>query len=278
MDNFNKYRQKVIISVATIFLIIFVGFTNLGRNTLYFTERLVGDILSPVVKVIGVTANGVISGAQDIISIPKLYKENKTMKEELVTLRSENLKLNNIISRTDYLRDELKLINNSKYEMVKANVIGKSDGNWFNQILIDKGLNSGLKLGDTVVTAINSANGVVVEGLVGKIVEIGDNWSNVDCVINDGNSVAFKNIRTQDGGVLNGDSSGKLSGFTYDNYADIVVNDKLYTSGIGDLYKGDLYIGTIISVNSDEDEMVKKIISTPAIDFKKLYKVFVIKD
>ena len=100
--------------------------------------------------------------------------------------------------------------------------------------------------------------------------------SKVITIIDELNSISFKAIRTQDGGILSGDIKGTLGGYLFDNKADIIVGDKLYTSGIGGTFLKDIYIGEVSEVYSDEEELTKKIIVTPAINFKKIYNVFVI--
>lgn len=278
MERLKELKRRSRFGGIVVVLLLFIGFTGPGRSGFHWVERFAGDLLSPVVSLGSGGASRVANGVRTIIHLPTLERENREMKVEIARLSEENRKLNDIISRTDYLRSEKKLLGSSKYKMVKARVIGKDPGNYFSKILINKGIRDGIKINDTVVVGIDGDQGVIVEGLVGKIVEVGDNWSNVDCIINEGNSVAFKNIRTQDGGILTGNSQGGLSGWSYDPYGDIVTNDRLITSGIGDLYKGDLFIGTVTSVHRDEEAMVQYVEVAPAVNFMKLYQVFVIKD
>ncbi|MDO5713646.1 MAG: rod shape-determining protein MreC [Tissierellia bacterium] len=278
MERLKQLKRQSIFGAIVVVLLIVIGFTGGGRKSFQWLERISGDIFSPVISVTSQGVQKVVSGVNTIIHLPQLEKENKEMKQEVARLSEENRRLNDIISRTDYLRSEAKLQSSSKFSMVKAKVIGKNPGAYFSKLLLNKGIKDGIQDGDTVVVGIDGRNGVIVEGLVGKVVEVGDNWCNVDSIFNEGNSVAFRNIRTQDGGVLTGNSEGSLEGYSYDPYGDIVTNDRLITSGIGDLYKGDLFIGTVTAVHRDEDEMVQHVEVSPAVNFMKIYQVFVIKE
>lgn len=278
MERLKQMKRRSKFGAVVVVLLLLIGFTGGGRRSFLWLERITGDIFSPVVSLGSQGVQKITGGVKTVIHLPGLEKENKRMRQEIAELLEENRKLNDIISRTDYLRSEAKLQSSSKYTMVKAKVIGKDPGPYFSKLLLNKGISDGIKTGDTVVVGIDGQNGVVVEGLVGKVVEVGDNWCNVNSILNEGNSVAFRNIRTQDGGVLTGNSKGGLDGFSYDPYGDIVTNDRLITSGIGDLYKGDLFIGTVTGVHRDEEEMVQHIEVTPAVNFMKIYQVFVIKE
>ncbi|HSH36012.1 rod shape-determining protein MreC, partial [Schnuerera sp.] len=50
------------------------------------------------------------------------------------------------------------------------------------------------------------------------------------------------------------------------------------SSGLGGAYVKDLYIGEITDVIKKDEDLTKHIEVEPAVDFKKLYKVFIISD
>ncbi|MDO5724879.1 MAG: rod shape-determining protein MreC [Tissierellia bacterium] len=277
MDNLKNYRDRIIATIIIIVLLFVIGFTNTGRKTMSFFERITGDLLSPVLSTTSYIGNTVAEGVNTLRTLPDLKYENEYLQKENARLQEENQRLNDIVSRTEYLKSEYDLVKNSEDELIKAEVIGKEPGEWFDRIIVNKGKNDGIGINDTVVVGIKSSENVIVQGLVGRVYDIGDNWSKIVTIMEESNSVAFKNIRTQDGGVLKGFTEGLMEGYLFYNQSDIVADDRLYTSGIGDMYKGDVYIGRVSNVISDEQDMKKKIQVTPAVDFKKLYRVFIIK-
>ena len=55
-----------------------------------------------------------------------------------------------------------------------------------------------------------------------------------------------------------------------------MLGDTLFTTGSGDGYAPDMYIGTVSEVSTDEDKMVKNIKVDSGINFHNIYRVFVL--
>ncbi len=274
-EHYKKYKERLIFSVIIIILMFLIGFTDGGRNSVNIAERFLGDLMTPVVAI---TSRGVVAVSttvEEIINIPNIVKENKKLEEENLALKEENLMLNDIVARSDYLRNEHELLSNSKFNLVKANIIGKSnDPN--DKFLIDKGSLNGINRLDTVILGIQSSENVVVEGLVGKVEDVGDNWSKISLIIEENNSISFTNVRTQEGGIINKTNGETIEGYMFDSQSDIIADDRLYTSGLGEVYVPRIYVGRVTNVVNDEENLRKKVTIVPAVDFEKLNNVMVI--
>ena len=273
---FKKYKDRIIVSLVAIALLAVIGYTSKDRISITFGEKFIGNLLTPVSKVSFSVSKNISNFFSSAFNIFNIKNENEELKIKIAELENENRDLTNIIGKTDYLKNELKVIENTKYDMVLANITSKEPSNWYSRFNIDKGTKDGINKGATVVQGIEIENGVVEEGIVGRVVDVGDNWAKIISVIDELNSISFKIIRTQDGGVLSGSIEGILSGYLFDNKADVIVGDKLYTSGLGGTFVKDIYVGEVSEVIFDDEELTKKVVIEPAIDFKKLYKVFVI--
>ncbi|MDG2861199.1 rod shape-determining protein MreC, partial [Vibrio parahaemolyticus] len=166
-------------------------------------------------------------------------EENEQLKDEIKRLESENRDLRNIIGKSDYLMKELELLENTEYDLLKAEVIGKEPNNWFDVFTIDRGIRDGVKIGDTVIQAVEVENKIYQEGLVGRVVDVGDNWAKVVSILDENNSVAFKIVRTQDGGIISGNIGNTVEGFLFDYEAEVIIGDLIYTSGLGGVYQKD---------------------------------------
>ena len=95
-------------------------------------------------------------------------------------------------------------------------------------------------------------------------------------IVDETSNISFKTIRTQDGGIISGSVDNDLKGYLFDSKADVVKGDKLFTSGLGGVFVKDLYIGEINDVVKKDEDLMKQISITPAVDFKKIYKVYII--
>lgn len=271
----------MIVTAVAIILIIVIGITASKRMGLSKVEKIVGDIFSPVEKVFFNIGKNVSNFINSIKDISTLREENENLKLKIAKLEEKNRIYEDLIGRTEYLKNEKELIENTTYNLIAAQIIGKEPGNWFYRFTIDKGLKDGIKKGDTVIQGVETDEGIIQEGIVGRVAEVGDNSSKIISIIDENSKIAFKVIRTQDGGIISGSVDGRsvdgrLSGYLFDTKADIMKGDKLYSSGLGGIYVKDLYIGEIIDVIKKDEDLTKQIEIESIVDFKKLYKVFII--
>ena len=273
---FKKYKNRMIVTVVAIILIVIIGVTSSERLSLTKAEKIIGNIFSPIEKFfynIGKKVSGFFVSIKDIAN---LKEENEKLKTRVVELEEKNRRYEDLIGKSEYLKNEAELIKNTNYKLISAQIIGKEPGNWFNRFTIDKGSKDGIKKGYTVIQGVETDGNIIKEGIVGRIVDVGDNWSKVISVIDENSKTSFKVIRTQDGGVISGSVDGNLSGYLFDTKADIMKGDKLFTSGLGGIFMKDLYIGEITDVVKKDEDLMKHIYIEPAVDFKKLYRVFII--
>lgn len=278
MHFFKKYRDRMIVILVTVILLIIIGNTSTERESISNLEKVVGNILTPISNVTYSIGNSVSTFFGSVFDFVDVKEENDQLKEKITALESENRDLENIIGKTDYLRNEAKLIESTNHKIISAEITSKEPSNWYDRFVINKGLKDGIVKGATVVQGVEIEQNLFQEGVVGRVVDVGSNWSKVITIIDELNSISFKVIRTQDGGILSGDVNRSINGYFFDNKADVIVGDKLYTSGLGGSYIKDIYIGEVSHVYSDENDLTKRITITPAIDFKKMYKVFVIQE
>lgn len=273
-----KYKDRMMVALVTIILLIIIGNTSSEREAITKYEKLVGNVITPVSKVTYSVGNSVSSFFSSVFDFVNVKEKNDLLEEQIIALESKNRDLENVIGKTDYLKNEYETLQNTSHNLIAAEIISKEPGNWYDGFVIDKGLDDGIKKGDTIIQGVEVENEIFQEGIVGRVMDVGDNWAKVISIIDELNSISFKVIRTQDGGILSGSVDGSINGYLFDNKADIIVGDKLYTSGLGGTFIKDIYIGEVSHVYSDEDELTKRITISPAINFKKLYRVYAIKE
>lgn len=271
-----KYKNRMIVTLVTIILIITVGVTNKRNNDITTGENFLGNIFSPINKFFYSIGNRISHSFGNVGDLFTLQEEKEKLEIEVLELQDKNRKLENIISKSDFLKAESELLKTTDKNLMNAEIISKEPGNWYNKFTIDKGKRDGIKKDTIIIQGIKLEDGTIHEGLVGRVIKVGDNWSKVSAIIDEENSVSFKIIRTQDGGIVKGSIDSDMEGFLFDRKADVVIGDQLYTSGLGNAYEKDLYIGEVEDVIQLEEELMKKVVVKPAIDFKKIYKVFAI--
>ncbi|MCT4606685.1 MAG: rod shape-determining protein MreC [Marinisporobacter sp.] len=268
----------MIVTFVTIILVIVMGITIGGRAKVTMPENIIGKIVTPVQEIFYKGGQGARDLVSSLFTFRTIAKENEELKKELEKLNQKVIQLSLTRDELRELRNLYGVLNyvkeNQKNNYVTASITGKDIGNWFNIFTIDAGKNQGIKKDSTVM------NG---EGLIGKVFELGDDWSKVVTIIDNKSSVSFQVLRNnQYIGVVRGSvgvgresETGELKGYLIDPEADVLAGDKLITSGLS-MYEKGILVGEIKEVIKKEHELLKNIVVEPTVNFKKLDKVFII--
>ncbi|MBZ4645008.1 MAG: rod shape-determining protein MreC [Petroclostridium sp.] len=269
-------RNKYIIALILITLVIFVlmAMSVTGRSNATFVEDMVGVIVSPIQKVFFSIGKNIENSIQFIAEIKTLKQQNEKLLAEIDELKETNRKLQDLKAENERLREMLGLKERfDKFEIIGAQIIAKEPGNWFSVFTIDKGTNDGLEKNSAVITS---------KGLVGHIYDVGINRAKVISIIDSNSSVSGLMVRTRDIAVVKGDLALQKEGLCKMSYiskdADVIKEDLIETSGLGGIYPKGLLIGKIKEIKQEPHEISKYAIVEPAVDFKRLEQVFVIKN
>lgn len=265
-------KLTVLLTVILILVIIIVGsYKNIGENTPLGrgVEKALTFIQGPISHV----GNGVKNGTKGIFRFRSVLRENESLKEQVSELNREIIQLKLSNSELEELKSLSEVLgyNNiaANYSFVTADVIAMDGSNWFNIFTINAGSNQGVYKDAVIISG---------ENLIGRVLEVGDNWSKVISVIDESNSVSFKVLRNmQLLGILSGDGEGGLQGYMLDSEGAVIEGDVLITSGIG-MYPEGIVIGKVKDVLWNNDTLLKTLSIEPGAYFKNLQKVTVILD
>ncbi len=265
-----KHRVLVIVTFITVILVIVMSMSYLHDYRTTDPEKKIGNIITMFQEPFVKAGNGLSKGISGILRFRTIVNENETLKEEVSTLKKEivDLKLKrDDLEMLSHLADALNYISSDYIGMhITADVVSKDGSNWFNTFTVNAGSKDGIKENAVVV------NG---DGLVGRVFEIGDNWSKVLAIVDDSNSVSFKILRnTKYIGIISGDGNGGLSGYLLDPDADVLVGDEIITSGLGMFPEG-ISIGTVEEVIKDENKLLKTVDVKPYVYFRNVDKVLI---
>lgn len=236
-------------------------------------NAVAGYVVVPFQNGISSVGEWLSNRSEELIQIRELLEENTRLKEQVDELTVENTKLQQDRYELNNLRSLMRLDSQyDSYEKVGARIIGRDSGNWYHSFIIDKGSDEGLEVNMNVI-----ADG----GLVGKLVDVGPNWSKVTAIIADNSNVSGMVLSTQDNMTVSGDlqamEAGKIRFVQLiDSEGRVAEGDKVVTSHISDKFLPDILIGYISEISIDSNNLTRSGYITPAVDFEHLSEVLVI--
>lgn len=220
---------------------------------------------------IGTWMSGKLEGFQNV---EELAAQNKELEQRVAELTEENTRLAQNQEELARLQELYQLDQSySEYDKVAAQVISKDPGNWYDTFVINKGSADGIEKDMNVI-----ANG----GLVGLVVEVETNCATVRSIIDDSSSVSAMTASTSDTCIVSGDlrlmDEGKLAFSQMSTENAVAVGEQILTSNISDKYLRGILIGYVSEVTEDSNHLTNTGYITPAVDFKHIQEVLVIKE
>ena len=121
-----------------------------------------------------------------------VYKENEKLKYEIEELKNKNFESLYLRTENNKLQNVLQLEKESPYTTVNAKVIIDKDSPYLNSVVINKGRNSGIKLGMPVLSKGNLAGRIVeVNFISSRILLLNDLNSKIPVMISPKGSQAI---------------------------------------------------------------------------------------
>lgn len=266
-----KPQFIIIILIAVLALLIFLG----GRynDRLSFIKGIVGDVITPVQGFMYRIATDVSGFFASIGERRQLRENYANLKERVKELEQLQLNMDEIIRENERLKSLLNFKEErDEFVVTGARVTGKNPSSWFNTITLNKGTKHGVEVDMAVVTE---------KGLVGRVIEAGRSWAKVRTIIDGQSSVSGIIERTRDTGMVRGNNTmifedGLCRMMHLPLDVDLVVGDRVITSGLGGIFPKGLYIGEIIEVSAQSHDSFVTAIIKPGVDFLHLEEVLVI--
>jgi len=265
----SKYLLLILTIVCCILMVVTFS-TNLFSTSL---NSVAGFVVVPFQEGISSVGTWISARSDELGQIKTVLETNQTLQAKVDALTIENTQLQQEKYELNTLRNLYKLDEEySEYKKTGARVIARDSGNWYHSFTIDKGSDDGILLDYNVI-----ASG----GLVGRVTEVGSNWSKVTSIIDDNANVSAMVLATSDNMIVSGDlqlmEEGSIRFQQLVDSADkVVVGDKVVTSMISDKYLPGILIGYISSIDKDANNLTKSGYLTPIVDFEHIDEVLVI--
>jgi rod shape-determining protein MreC len=246
-----------------------VYFSEPVSGSLHAIQRGAGEVLSPLEEGAARAFKPFSDLAGWVGDVADAKKENKQLKREVESLRTQAATLATDKREADQLRSIVGLQQGfaEGTRVVTARVIAHSPTVWYSTVQINKGRSDGIRINQPVITA---------GGLAGKIVEVSGGNARVALITDSTSAVSAEVVPGGEPGVVKPEIGGKdlILDFIPKN-ARLKKGDQVVTSGfksaeLESLFPRGIPIGRIGTVKEDVLENFQRVRVHPYADLRRM--------
>ena len=270
MRLFPKKTVILLIAVVTVFLL--AGSVAKGKYQFVFIDRMLMLVLSPFEYVVSSAGYHVRQLGSVSNQMLTAYDDNLRLKAENEELRRNSISVNEVQAENSRLRALLDYKKGTtQFDLMIATVIARDPGTWTNVLMINRGRADGIAKDMPVVTA---------QGLVGNVVTVYDHAAKVQLLLDPRSAVGglVQRPESRVAAIVEGNGANPLVPrmINLSRDADIIVGDKIVTSGFGGIYPKGIALGEVVDVVNDDGGLLKYAVLKPGVDFDRLEEVMVL--
>jgi rod shape-determining protein MreC len=221
-------------------------------------------------------ANGVGSIGTAITEIDRIRVENEALRAENQRLQTENRAAAEARRENDALTSLLQLRQGLDFKTLPTVVIARESSEARRAVVIDRGSDDGVAVGQVIVAAGGS--------LAGRVTEVGADFARVVLISDSSSTVIGQLLGSGSTGKVVGQLGGALVMTDVDSTSTVNIGDEVFTAGIelsGGIrspYPKGLLLGRVIDVKRDPNEVVQTVYLEPAASLDQLEFLLVITD
>ncbi|WP_086981501.1 rod shape-determining protein MreC [Vibrio aphrogenes] len=195
-------------------------------------------------------------------SMKILVQTNSALKNELLSLKSDVLLLNQYKEENQRLRELLDSPYVRDERKVVTEVMAVDSSPYRHQVVIDKGRTDGVYQGQPVINE---------KGIVGQVINVSAHNSRVLLLTDSNSSIPVQVLRNDIRVIASG--NGDIDSIQLENVptsTDIQTGDLLVTSGLAGRYPEGYPVGYVTAVKNDNRLPFAEITAKPVVEFDRL--------
>jgi len=271
----SQKKSKLRLLLPVVLILLFLSLMPHAQKRMMWYEQMLANLVAPFQWVFSSIGDGIGGIWDGYIGLVGAAHENKNLKSENARLKGRLMRLEEVKSENERLKQLLGYRDVFGMKSVVSRVVANDPRAEFKSIMIDKGAEDGMKLYMPVVGP---------KGLIGRIGRVTNGAAQV-LLLNDPNSAVDSMVqRSRARGLLIGASAHtklKTGNFlTRLEYlrrvSDIHDNDVIVTSGLDGVFPPGLPIGTVHDIRKSQGGIFKEAEVVPFENFQELQEVMVL--
>lgn len=195
---------------------------------------------------VGSTQKTVEKAGDAVVPRAELLDQVKELEKEVQQLRLQRLQDETLAQENDRLRKELQLPKRVPWKVTLARVVAVDPANWWRTVRIDRGSRDGV---------VTNASVLTLDGLVGRVSEVGFTHSRVVLVGDPDCRVSVLVEETREHGVIAPTTSTPLDPTIVElgylsRHSKLAPGQRVITSGIGGVFPKGIVVGNIVDFRS----------------------------
>lgn len=257
------FRSKFFTVIVILMLIAVIVPTVFGSMGLGGTlKNGINTMLTPVQKLFSYVSDAFEGFVSYFTEFDRISAENAELRSRISELQDKVSAAEETEQMNRWLFDYLELKREHRdYKLLDAAVTGHESDNYITVYLLDKGTAQGVEKDMPVITA---------DGIVGHVADAGTDWAKVTTLLYSGSAVGAYAERSGVAGVVEGNYTLAKEGLCKMSYisadADIVVGDRIVSSGYGSVYPRGLVIGYVEAVEKNDESRALDVTVRPAVN------------
>lgn len=266
-SNTTPYRSRLYLAIlASALLLLFDSFTGVSTQV----RSHLNSIASPIYYIANAPRDMALWIGENFATRSRLIEENKILTQRIMQqsgkmqqfefLETENAKLRALLG-SEVRKSAKKLI---------AEVMAVDSQRHRHMIIINRGESDGVKEGQAVIDEL---------GVVGQIMSVGSTTSRVLLFSDASHSIPVRVERNDVRAIVEGTGALNNMNLLYVTHnADVVVGDRLVTSGLGRRFPEGYPVATVTSVDFDRSATFAKVKIEPIAKLDRVRYVLVLTD
>ncbi|MFW6286862.1 MAG: rod shape-determining protein MreC [Candidatus Sumerlaeota bacterium] len=226
-------------------------------------------VFSPFARFAAWSSDSLASGLERLVTAGMVREKNELLQEQVARLEAENAVLREELLKWERLRQSVDIADKGRWPYVAAEVIAFGERHWMGSLMVNKGRDDGIRVGDPAI---------YMQGLAGVVVRVTDSTATIHLLNDPETAVLATVLPIRKRGLVRGTGrSGVAMEISMeDPSVQLKPGYEVITSGLRDsLYPRGLKIGAISGLGKNRFGQVLGEIE-PSVDFGNIEEVLIL--